>query len=90
MSLKQSPSLDDPSSHESSPALLAQHSNKLMRVIFLKWWRKGEFNNFGSSPVLLACPSGLRACRERGGVPWGMALSVCWTLGTLTPLLVNV
>lgn len=34
LSLQQSPSLDYLPSHESSPALLAQHSNKLMRINF--------------------------------------------------------
>lgn len=40
LSRKQSPSLDDPTSLETSPALLAQHWNKLMRITFFKCWRK--------------------------------------------------
>lgn len=49
-------SLDGLPSQESSPDLLAQHLNELMRIIFFEWWKKRECSNFGCSSVFLACP----------------------------------
>lgn len=63
LTLKQLLSLDGLPSQESSPDLLAQHLNKLMRIVFFQWWKKQECSNFGCSSVFLACPKCPRRLR---------------------------